>query len=394
MKILFVSALLPYPPHQGGQVRMYNLLKKLALHHDITLLSFIRVEEEKEYLKKLDFCRRVIPIWRGNAWQPQYVFKSFLGNKPFLYATYDNDQMRQTVAQEVTRDSYDLIHLEPSYVWPSLPVVNLPVVVTEHNIESSIYQGYVVRYRLPFVRPFLYWDVLKLRWWERRVWKKASHIVAVSETDADVIRNTTKAARVSVVPNGVDLSQFTFQPKKKPGKKILFVGYFGWLQNRDALGYILDVLWPKIIKSQQGMSLRVIGKKLPKNLREKITSLGGSYGEEVEDIVVEYHKADCLLAPIRIGGGTRYKILEAMATGLPVVTTTIGAQGLAVSSNKELFVADRSDDIVKAVSEALANTKLRREMTKRARAVVEKNYSWDQLAKKLERVWNNVKKTS
>ncbi len=392
MKILFVSALLPYPPHQGGQVRMYNLLKQVAKHHEITLFSFIRTEDEKQYVKKLDFCTRVVTVLRGNAWQPRYIFSAALGTKSFLYTTYENSKMRQAISDELSGNQYDLIHLEPSYVWPSLPKTDIPVVVTEHNIEFSIYQGYVAQYRYPFLRPLLYWDVMKLRWWEKHIWKKASHVITVSESDRDTIGNATNIACVHVVPNGVNLTQFTFRPKKKPGKRILFVGYFGWLQNRDALAYLLDVLWPKIIQSEKDMTLRVVGKKLPKHMREKVADVGGTYGEEVEDIVAEYHNADCLLAPIRIGGGTRYKILEAMATGLPVVTTTVGAQGLAVTANQEILVADDPDAMVTTLSDIFTNVKQRHEITKRARAVVEKNYSWDQLAKKLEEVWQYAKK--
>lgn len=390
MKILFVSALLPYPPSQGGQVRMYNLLKILATRHDVTLLSFIREEEEKEYRAKFPFCKHVTMVMRGNAWQAKYILKAGFSTKPFLYATYDNELMKSAIADELAHTPYDLIHLEPSYVWPSLPRTDIPVVVTEHNIESTIYNGFVQRYPLVFLRPLLYLDVLKLIRWEQIIWKHADHIVTVSDPDAAVVGRFIPSGQVSVVPNGVDTDLFVYKPKKTLStKRILFVGFFGWLQNRDALSYLLDVLWPKIHAVHPDATLHVVGRKLTDHLQKKLLETGGSYLPNVEHIVPQYHNADILLAPIRVGGGTRYKILEAMATGLPVVTTTIGAAGLAVVHKRDLLIGDTPGELTQAVTDVFTQRQLKNTLTQNARKIIEKNYSWDRLAKKLEDVWKH-----
>lgn len=394
MKILFVSALLPYPPYQGGQVRIYNLLKQVSRDHEITLLSFIRSGEEEVYIEKLHFCRNVRTVMRGRAWQWKYIVSAGFSTKPFLYTTYDNAAMRQIIADELVSYPYDLIHLEPGYVWPSLPKTNIPVVVAEHNIEHTIYEEYVRRFPLIFLRPLLYWDVLKLQWWERRVWSQARSVIAVSEDDASAIRKIVPRGRVSVVPNGVDGAQFAFQPKRTIGKRLLFVGYFGWIQNTDALAYLLDHLWPAIIRVHPDAALRVVGKKLPHTLQRKIFAIGGSHQDYAEDIVKEYHDADVLLAPIRIGGGTRYKILEAMSTGLPVVTTAIGASGLAVSDRYEILIADGADSTVRALTEIFTDDTFRLGLVTRARKAAEERYSWDRLAKQLEGVWHHAKTTA
>lgn len=369
---------------------MFNLLKRVAKNHDVTLLSFIRSNDEIGHIKSLDFCKKVIPVMRGSAWQSKYILRAALTNIPLLYATYENGEMRQTITRELATGGYDLIHLEPSYVRPSLPDTKIPTVVTEHNIESSVYSGFVRRFPIIFARPLLFFDVIKLWFGERQIWKKANHVIAVSEQDAAVIKKVN--LNVAVVSNGVDLETYSFRPKINKGELIfLFVGYFGWLQNRDALTYLMESIWPKIIVQFPGAKLRVVGKNLPKTLAKK---LKGEYISEVSDLASEYHNADLLLAPIRIGGGTRYKILEAMACGTPVITTTKGAQGLGVSDRKELLIADTPAATVDAMNKLTAEPRLRKEMVSFARKLVEKRYSWDLLARKLEGVWQHAAKKS
>ena len=164
MKVLFVSAVLPYPLHSGGQVRIYNLLKRLSQKHEITLFAFIRDKKEEQYAHDLSFCKKVVTVMRGRAWQARYIFRSLVASYPFLYATYNNAMMRTRLTKELT-NPYDLIHAEPGYVWLSLPETRLPTVVSEHNIEHEVYERYAEHFRAPLLRPLLRWDVAKMDVW-------------------------------------------------------------------------------------------------------------------------------------------------------------------------------------------------------------------------------------
>src|SRR3989344_9184440 len=143
MKIVFVSAVFPYPLYSGGQVRVFNLLKRLSTKHDISLFSFIRKDEEEQYKKNVSFCRLVTTVKRGGAWQLRYMARALTSSYPFLLSTYDNELMRRLIEKELQRGKYDIVHIEPGYVWPSLPDTTLPVAVSEHNIEHEIYTGFV-----------------------------------------------------------------------------------------------------------------------------------------------------------------------------------------------------------------------------------------------------------
>jgi glycosyltransferase involved in cell wall biosynthesis len=392
MKILFVSAVFPYPLYSGGQIRIYNLLKRLSRKHDITLLSFIRKEEEETYKKEIQFCQSVIAVKRGKAWQPHYVMRAITGSYPLLLSTYDNKGMRQHIKTELEKGTYDLVHLEPGYVWPSLPQVDIPIVVSEHNIEHEVYREYARKFRIPFLRPFLLFDVKKLHAWEEKIWKAADRITAVSQEDQTFIASIVDAKKVSVVENGVDLSSFPFVPKQGTMSEaitFLYVGNFAWIQNQDAVEYLLKELWPAIIKKYPRAQLRIVGKNLSDSLRQLGNISGVYFLEHVDVIQKELQRADIMLAPIRVGGGTKYKLLEAMASGLPIITTSHGAEGLLQKDKQVMCIADNIGGVLEAI-DVLRVEKKRKSIVVSARAMIEKSYSWEGIAEKLDTVWKGA----
>ncbi len=394
MKILFVSAVLPYPLYSGGQIRVYNLLQILSRKHTIDLYTFIRHQEELGYLSQLAFCHDVATVYRGRAWQLQYIIRSMSGPYPFVFATYDIARMRERIARAIASTSYDVIHIEPGYVWPSLPTIQTPFVVGEHNIEHAVYEQYANHFPFTPLRPILVQDVRKLKQWEQFVWRRATHITAVSDDDKRCIDNVVGRSNVSVVPNGVNVRHFNFRPKKV-GKAptFLFVGNFAWMQNRDAVGYIVRDIWPLLISAYPNANLLIVGKRPPKYLREIAGSKNIKLSTDVDDIASVFHSSDVLLAPIRIGGGTKYKILEAMACGIPVVTTKIGAMGLNVQHGEEILIAKDSADFVRQSAQLLEHPRWVSVLVKKARKKIEKEFAWDLIAKTLDDVWRRAHET-
>lgn len=389
MNILFVSALLPYPLHSGGQVRMYNLLKVLAKDHTITLFSFIRSEEEKQYSRELSFIPNIHMVMRGRGMQPKYMLKA-LGCYPLLLATYDNAYMREAIQKELHVKPYDLVHIEPFYVYPSLPKLEVPLVVSEHNIEYEVYEKNAGKFRIPLLWPFAHLDALKVKLWEELVWKKAKTTTAVSDEDAAVISNAT-SKKTPVVPNGVDTSYFSFTKRSfdKNAPTFLFVGNFLWLPNKEAVHRLLSTIWPAIVRSYPKAVLTIVGKHSPKSLRKLVTP-SIRIKEYVEDIRDAFQTSDVLVAPMGIGGGTKFKILEAMASGTLVITTKEGRTGLAGVDGKEYFEVKDAASYVRVVQNIYDHSKQSLSMTYAARALVEKTYDWNRIAKNLDAVWKGA----
>ena len=390
MNILVVAAVLPYPLHSGGQIRMYNLLKKLSKSHAITLVSFIRNDSERKYSRDLSFCKSVHMVMRGRAWQPKYYLSSVFGAYPFLLATYDNRKMKDILTDLIRRGEFDLVHVEPFYVLPSLPPNGLPLVVSEHNIEYAVYDGYVQKFPIPILRPLLSWDVFKLKKWEHIAWKRAAALTAVSQEDAAIMETYLKHP-VRLVANGVDLSVYPFRsPPKRKSFTLLFVGNFRWHPNREAADTLVSQIWPAVQAKIPDSRLRITGMNIPEDLRIRVEKAGGTVHTAVADIAVEYRDADVLVAPHAISGGTKFKMLEALSTGLPIVTTAQGMAGLDAKAGRHYFQADSTAEYVDTLQSIWKGNKAAVEVARRGREFVEEQYSWDTIASRLQSVWEDA----
>lgn len=390
MNILIISSFLPYPLHNGGSVRLYNLIKHMSKIHQITLICEKRPNQSSEDIKEVEkICERVITVPRHKQWSLRNILKTGISSNPFLITGHTSMEMKRAINDELLVKKYDLIHIETFYVMQNLPETTLPTVLVEHNIEYLIYERYAQKTAF-FMRPLLMLDVSKLKRVEKQTWGHASVVVTVSQQDKDVINQKN----TYVVANGVDTAQF--KPKDisdhfiSKDKKILYIGDYGYVQNKDAVGYIIKSVWPLLRKNSEIKStLWIVGK----NMTQAIKDLGKGDDRIIFDDTNKqsaaeiFTEADVLLAPIRIGGGTSYKIIEAMAVGTPVVTTRLGHEGIEAKLDTEILVADTPDEMEKAVTGLLSDEKKYKLLSSHAREAIEKNYDWTQIAKSLDNVY-------
>src|SRR3989338_10844520 len=205
MKILMLTPYLPYPPSSGGQIRSYNLIKQLAKEHEITLCSLIKYEEERKYVEKLKpFCKEIYVFKRAEKpWTLNNILNTGFSFLPFLVIRNFSMEQKKFLKKLLSKESFDIIHAETFYVYPHIPKTRIPVVLVDQTIEYEVYEHFVKNYRFPFLKPLLYIDVLKIRYWESFYWRKAARVIAVSSKDAQVMKETVPGLKVDIIPNGV-----------------------------------------------------------------------------------------------------------------------------------------------------------------------------------------------
>lgn len=389
MKVLMLTPYLPYPLVSGGQIRTYNLLKHLSKHHEITLFSLIKDESEREHLNELHkYCKNIQLFKRTkNPFVLRNILLAGFSSYPFVVTRNLPLNMKKAVGDELARGGYDLIHAETFYMMPNIPHTKVPIILAEQTIEYLGYQDYMKKAN-PILRPLLKIDVNKIKYWERYFWGIADKLITMSSEDKEFIERVLgKPQNISVVANGVDLDFFSKVKKNLPiNPTVLFVGTFKWLPNIEAVDEIVKKIWPLILQKIPNAKMKIVGfsptEKIKGYASDSIEVLGG-----IEDIRQAFAGAHALLAPIRSGKGTRYKVLEAMITGTPVVATTLAAEGLDLKHGENVLIADSSANLAAATVKLLEDKVLQKKLAVAGQSLVKKGYSWDTIAKDLDKVY-------
>ena len=412
MNILLVSSYLPYPLFSGGHIRLYNLIKELSSKHKITLICEKRDyqgDAEINELKKL--CKKVVVIPREKQWSIENILKTGLSALPFLVIGHTSSKMRKEIQKELNESQFDLIHVETSYVMQNIPATEIPVILTEHNVEYLVYKRFADKAPL-LLRPFLYIDVLKLKFWEEAMWTKAAKLIAVSEIERKIMEKKRKD--VSIVSNGVDIAKFKIDPfgksfdrelrpnrlrtklKNNEEKRALFIGEFKWMQNRDAIEWIIKEIWPKLkaesipSMTDKGIKLWVVGRSIPDSVKALTSDKSVVFDDHApKETELIYQEADILLAPIRIGGGTSFKILEAMASGVPVITTNLG-NAIEAKEDLEIVVAESTNDFVVKIIKLLGDKEFYETISMNAEKLIKEKFNWKKIAQDLDSVYESV----
>lgn len=396
MKILMITPYLPFPLVSGGQIRTYNLLKNLSTKHKITLVSFVRDPQEKQHLKDLKpFCDEILIYQRRKAWSPLNIFIAATTLYPFLVSIYLSLSLRRDIKELLQKEKFDLIHAETFYVMPNIPSTKVPIILVEQVIEYLVYQRFVegLPLGLFFLKPFLFFDVAKIKLWEKYYWRRAKRLAAMSEEDKVFIEDIEKKLKVDVVANGVDINHFQETKKVKPkNPTVLFIGNFKWLPNRDAAKFLVKEIWPKIKKNIPSAKLWIVGKSPTKDLKS-YESESILVDENVEDIRTAYGKSDVLVAPIRNGRGTKYKILEAMATKTPIVGTPLATEGINVKNKVHAYVSDTAGEIANDTIILLKDKQKSNTIAQNAYELVKNDYSWVKISSSLDKVYQELGKS-
>lgn len=385
---------LPYPPSSGGQVRSYNLLKHLGQKHEVYLVALIKNDDEVKFVKDLNkYCKKIFVCKRSeNPWTAKNIFNSVFGLYPFLVVRNFSDEAKKIVHKLILEEDFDLIHAETFYIMPHIPKTSIPILLVEQTIEYMVYQHFVNNLKIPFLKILFYFDILKLKFWEKKFWQRADLVGAMSDTDKKHMVRIVPTLKVEIIPNaaGEDLSDL-YNEKKVITKPIfLYQGNFFWLQNIEAAEVLINHIYPKIKEKVPKSVCYIAGQKATEklNIKEsddiKIIDIQPS---DISAVKRVYANASVFIAPIKGPGGTRLKILGAMAAGIPVISSPTGVSGLDVEDNKNVLIASENKDFANLAEKILEDKNLYKKIRSNAKKLVEEKYNWKKVSEKLEKIY-------
>lgn len=395
MKVLMLTPYLPYPLLSGGQIRTYNLLKKLAKKHEVTLFALIKEDSERQYIPELEkYCTKVKVFKRSKKpFTLRNILKTGFSSFPFLVMRNHVPETIKAVEEELSKEQYDVIHAETFYMMPHIPQTNIPTILVEQTIEYLGYESYAKTFKWNFLKPLLSLDINKIKKWEKYYWNSCTKLIVMSENDKEYIaERIDDPQKIEVVSNGVDTEWFSQKEKNLPkDPTILSVGTFKWLPNVEATAFLVEDVWPLIKKKLPQAKLWIVGNAPTKRIFEyqkkdsSITVTGG-----IPDIRDAFNGAQVLVAPVFSGKGTRYKVLEAMASETPIVATDIAVEGLGVEDGTHVLTSNSAAGMAKSAITLLEDASLRKKLAKNGKKFVQEHYDWSPISLKLDQIYQSL----
>ena len=398
MNVVIVGGSLPYPPNAGNRIRTLNLIQRLAQRHNITYIS--RRDADRaiaktatEYLKDRGITVHEVGHSISPKSGPPSSYPRLAANLasplPDSVASHNSREVHQAIGRYAATHRVDLWQAEGApYVEALRGLTGARKLLMAHNVESLIWQRYYEQEPLGPKRWYIRGQWKKFERFERWAFAESDLVVTVSPEDATLARERFGAVRLDVVDNGIDRSYFEpVRPARDP-MLILFLGSLEWRPNLDALGLLLDRIFPEVLAAEPKARLCIVGRNPPPALVRRVDSLPSvELNANVADVRPYLAKAAVMIVPLRIGGGSRLKILEALACGLPVVSTRVGAEGLRIRPGREFVQAESPEELARALLECLDDPGPALEMAERGRRLVLEQYDWDALADRLESSW-------
>jgi glycosyltransferase involved in cell wall biosynthesis len=402
MKIAIVSESPCYPPTAGNRIRTLNLMLPLARRHELTYFcrtgDAAEARQAREFLQDHDITPVIVeeaPPRKSGLGFLLRLGANLFSSVPFSVAANNSGRLRQAIRDHAAQQPVDLWQFEwLAYADAVPPHPAARKVIIAHDIVSLLWQRHHQTETSPLKRWYIRRQWRKFARYERRVFHEATRVVAVSAEDAALAQRLYELPCIDVVENGVDNAYFAEVSGERDPRRILFVGTLESRPNLDAVHMLLERIFPAVRAQVPEARLVVVGRNPPPSLSERVKGCAGvELHGSVPDVRPYFGQCGLLAVPLRIAGGSRIKILEALSAGLPVVSTRVGAEGLNLDAGRDLVVVEDIDGMADALVAAVRHPEPLGDMARRGRQVVHAQYDWTALAERLERVWEQCVRT-
>jgi glycosyltransferase involved in cell wall biosynthesis len=380
-----------WPSTAGGRIRSLETLSCLSRRHDVTVLTTHGPNDDPEGLvRRLPHCRRIISVpfvapRLGSVSFALALAGSWLSPLPLELWKWRVQAVRDHVRRIVDEGEAEICVADFLVSFPNIPRSRrVPLVLFEHNVEHTIWERLAALEARPWRKALVEIESRKVRRAERQACEAADLVVAVSEEDRRRLETLAPGSRCVATPTGVDVEYFKPSARPEVPHRLVFTGSMDWYPNEDAILFFTEAILPRIRSQIPDVSVTVVGRNPTARLRAVAGHAGIAVTGTVDDVRPYVEDAALYVVPLRAGGGTRLKIFEALAMGKAVVSTTVGAEGLAVTPGLDVAIADQPDEFAQTVIELLRDPARRVELGRAGRQLVHSRYSWKQVATDFE----------
>lgn len=394
MNVLFLAPRMPLPADTGGKIRTLNILKQLAVEFSLHLVCYSFEDSDKDHLPELEALGvkvTLVPMTKTTFFQKIYWL--FFHGMPISLVKYHTKAMEQAIKEVINNERFDAIHVDHLHMAHYLNFFkHLPCMLDEHNVEYKILQRCAAVEKNFFKRIVYTAQSRKMNHFEADMAQKFSCAFTCSIDDRILLNKITNGlAPIYVVPNGVDTQYFQPNNNEHMEDALVFTGSMDWLPNNDAITYFCCEILPLIWKRNANIKLYVVGKSPSAEVKElakkdnRVIVTG-----RVDDVRPYIEKSKIFIVPLRVGGGTRLKILEAMAMGKAIVSTTIGAEGITYTMDENILLADTPEEFSAMIVEAISNSEKIKSLGQSGRELVLESYDWAVVGRLLRHFYRKV----
>jgi glycosyltransferase involved in cell wall biosynthesis len=389
MKILWVNPNFLHPTTKGGQIRTLEMLRSLNRRHEVHYAALENPAEPEGVIRSGEYCHRAWPFRTRihSKHSPAFALEllhALASPIPLAVSRFHSAQMADFIATALEEQRFDWVvcdFLVSAVNFPSLR----NAVLFQHNVETMIWRRRAEHTPDPLRRAYLKLQADRMLSYERQACREARYVVAVSENDCKLIREMFEVSQVADIPTGVNIEYFSPPPAAPPRSDLVFIGSMDWMPNVDGMRYFLREILPLIRARKPDCSVTICGRDPVADIRalaerDPLLTVTGT----VPDVRPYLWGSRISIVPLRIGGGTRLKIYESMAAKVPVVSTTIGAEGLVARDGEHLLLADAPDQFARACLGLLESAEARRRLAETAWKLVATCFSWEQIARRFE----------
>ena len=391
MKILWVCPFFLHPTDRGSQIRTLGTLKELHTRHEIHFAALNDPRNTEGPARGGEFSSRQIVVSHAAPGRksigivPQ-LLGSLLNPMPLAISRYASALLSNKIDALIATEKYDSIVCDFLAATPSISDMSRAVLF-QHNVETTIFERHVEHNNFLPKKLFFQIQAAKMEAYERKACQSAKHVIAVSEIDAQRMEQRFGIQTVTSIPTGTDVEYFAPREEVSPAADIVFCGSMDWLPNVDAVVHFIEEILPQIRAKLPETTFTIAGRSPDARVLKAVEGVPGvRVTGKVDDMRPYLWGSKISIVPIRIGGGTRLKIYECMAAGIPVVSTTVGAEGLQYTNQKDIVIADGPSDFAGACIRLLSNEEARLGIAKQALELARTELSWEAVSYKFEAI--------